>query len=275
MDIKYLQEIVDDKKREGLPKQVIINYLKEALQFPILSFIYKNDKYKNFVFTGGSCLRICYGAPRLSEDLDFDLIESDWDSVDLDVFGEEVVLDLSKKYLLPVKYKRQSNCRLYLKFSILKQLGLAEGQESDFLFVKVESSKMNYKNPELEVTPISNYGYNFLVKNYSLPYLMVGKIGALFQRMWFKGSDNEIDVKGRDFYDLFWYLKNNIEPAWDEMQTRLNISNYKELKEKIIKLIDEKVTTKKLSYDLKNFFSDQSFVEDFCENYKQIILKYL
>jgi hypothetical protein len=32
---------------------------------------------------------------------------------------------------------------------------------------------------------------------------MTGKISAILDRSCFKGDDNEIDIKGRDYYDLY------------------------------------------------------------------------
>jgi len=103
----------------------------------------------------------------------------------------------------------------------------------------------------------------------------VGKIGALFQRLWFKGAKNEIDVKGRDFFDFFWYLQNKVEPNWTLLREMVGITDKQDLKDKVLELVDEKVTEQKLKFDLINFFPDQVFVESFCKNYKELILKYL
>jgi len=47
------------------------------------------------------------------------------------------------------------------------------------------------------------------------------------------------------------------------------------LKNVLIKKIKKAVTPQKLSYDLKNFISDDQFVDDFSKNYLLIINKYL
>jgi len=69
---QILKRIVQDKKLQGKSKFLIRNYLREYIQYLVLSLLYNQKKMKNLVFKGGSCLRICYGLPRLSEDLDFD-----------------------------------------------------------------------------------------------------------------------------------------------------------------------------------------------------------
>lgn len=272
---KILKEIVGNKKKEGIPNFVIKNYLKEYLQYPALDFIYNSKDYKNFIFTGGSCLRICFNAPRLSEDLDFDLCAKDYKKLNLLKLAEHLKKYFQKKYLINIKTKCQTNKRLYLKFPILQELGLSNASESDFLYVKIEPSKTDFKKPVVELSPISYYGFNFIARNYTLPFLMAGKLGAIFNRKWFKGKKNEINIKGRDFYDLFWYLQKGVSPNWKSLKNLADIPTEKQLKKELLKIIDEYVTSQKLSYDLKNFFPDQNFVSDFCKNYKKIMKKYL
>ena len=270
-----LQNLTAEKKQAGLPDSVIVNFLKEVLQYPVLSFIYNREGYKNMIFTGGSCLRACYGLPRLSEDLDFDLSAADFKRLNLEKMGQELVAYFQNDFLLPVFYRSQGAVRLYLKFPILKELGLSFGEGSDFLYVKIEPSASQFKKFKTELTPISVYGFNFLVKNYDLRFLMTGKIMAILERQWFKGEDNAIDIKGRDFYDLYWYLSKGVEPDFVTLAKRFNIKNEKALKKILKQKIAQEVSSQKLSYDLKNFFADQSFVTDFCKNYTAIIKKYL
>jgi len=130
-----LEKIVNDKKQEGLSNFVIRNFLKEYLQYPVLNLIYRLEDYKKFIFTSGSCLRICYNMERLSENLDFDLSKNDFNNLDLSALAEILKNDFSKKYLLPLETKVQEKSRLYLKFPILKDLGLAENSESDQVFI--------------------------------------------------------------------------------------------------------------------------------------------
>ncbi len=232
-------------------------------------------KYKNFIFTGGSCLRICYGLPRLSEDLDFDLPAKEMESLDLEKMGEELAIYFKNNFALNLTYRRQGSYRLYLKFQILKELGLAYGGGSDFLYVKIEPSKSQFKKYETELTPIALYGFNFLANNYKLKFLMTGKILAVLERQWFKGENNAINIKGRDFYDLYWYLDKEIEPDYTVLAEKLFISNEIELKAALKKKIDNDVNEEKLAYDLRGFFPEQEFVVGFCKNYKEIMRKYL
>jgi hypothetical protein len=100
---------------------------------------------------------------------------------------------------------------------------------------------------------------------------MTGKLQAIFLREWFSGKENEIDIKGRDFYDLYWYLEEGVKPNYKNLKKSIKINNEKELYRELKNRIEKKVTSKKLSYDLKNFFKEQNFVDNFCKNYKEII----
>ncbi|MBU4512743.1 nucleotidyl transferase AbiEii/AbiGii toxin family protein [Patescibacteria group bacterium] len=272
---QIMKNLTAEKKMAGVPDFVIRNFLKEYLQYPVLQFIYNNPNYKRLVFTGGSCLRICYGAPRLSEDLDFDLLPKDYQKLKLEKLAKDLEKFFLKNYLLKIAVKCQGKTRVYLKFSLLKELGLAGAGESDWLYVKLEPSRTAFQNSETELIPVSQYGFNFLTKNYSLKFLMTGKIYAIFSRQWLKGQENKINIKGRDFYDIYWYFQKKVEPDYKNLKRLIGVSNKEELKEKLKERIEKAVTSKKLSYDLKNFFPDQPFIEDFCKNYKKIIKKYL
>ncbi len=266
-----LKKIVAEERKKGTQNFLIKNIIKEYLQFPVLNFIYNNKKYKNLIFTGGSCLRICFDLPRMSEDLDFDLKKSDWKKFKVEELASDIQKYFKKNFLFDVQIKTQGNRRIYLKFPILKELGLADNSESDLLYVKIEPTETGFTKPEIEVQPIFKYGYNFIVRRYSLSFLMTGKLSAIFLRKWFSGKDNDVDIKGRDFYDLYWYLEKGVEPNYRNLKKIIGISNQKELYKELKKRIAKNITSRKLFFDLKNFFKEQNFVDDFCKNYKEII----
>lgn len=270
---ELLKPIIAEKKHLGIPKAVVVNYLKEYVQYLVLHLMYNHPTFKQLVFKGGSCLRICYHLPRLSEDLDFDY-EKKW-------FSRELLPDLEKhlsseirsKYFPPLETKVQSTIRLYLKFPILYALGLAEKSESDKLHVKIETEETILPKATFALTPISRFGYNFMAYHYDLPTLMTGKIHAILNRLWFKGKKDEIDIKGRDYYDLYWFLQNNRKPNWQSLKKISAIKNEKELTTILTERINKAITPQKLNYDLKSFLPDPIFVADFSKNYLELMKK--
>ena len=276
MLIQDLNEIA--KMAEGKNQFYVRNLVKEEVQNYILNFVYQDPEYQNLIFTGGTCLRKLYGIDRLSEDLDFDY---DKNIIGVDVLGEldeYLKKEIKNKYYSKLETKIQSTIRLYLKFPLLKDLGLAGSSESDKLYVKIETSDELSPNAGYTLTPISKYGFNFIAYHYDMPSLMSGKINALLFRVWIKGSGDQksqIDIKGRDFYDLFWFLQKGIEPNFKMLNKTAGIKDKKELKNVLIQRIKKVITPQKLSYDLNNFISDRQFVDDFFKNYLKIISKYL
>jgi len=271
---KLLKPIIAEKK-ETLPNTVILNFLKEYIQYLTLSFIYNHKQFKNFVFKGGSCLRICFQLPRLSEDLDFDYQKSKFPPSPLKNLELYLAEEIKKKYYQDLETKEQEERRIYLKFPFLYELGLAQKPESNKLYVKIETSDSIPESAETELTPISKFGFNIVVRHYNLPSLMAGKINALLNRVWFKGEKQQIDIKGRDFYDLYWFLKNDVQPNMAMLKKMTGIKNKKELKRILKERVKKTVTPQKLNYDLKNFISDQEFTKDFSKNYLEIIEKQL
>jgi len=272
---EILKQIVKEKKQQSINTLLIRNYLKEYVQYLVLYLIYNEKKTKNLIFKGGSCLRIIYDLSRLSEDLDFDYHEKELGKKILPKLEMFLKKEIKRKYYKNLETKIQSDIRIYLKFSVLRNLGLSNISETDKLLVKIEVSNKVNPYAGLILTPISRFGFNFIIRSYDLPSLMTGKINAFLYRIWYKGKENEIDIKGRDFYDLFWFLQKKIEPNWKMLEKMTGIKNKEELKNILKKRIEKIVTPQKLAYDLGNFISDSQFVQDFSKNYLAIMNKYL
>ena len=269
-----LKQIVVDNSQKGVPNAVTVNYLKEYIQYLVLNLIYNHRTYQKLVFKGGSCLRVCFNLPRLSEDLDFDYNQKKFKGNLLASLQDYLLYEIKKKHLTRLESKVQSTVRLYLKFPILHRLGIATPFESDKLYVKIETTDKLAPHAGFALTPISQFGFNFIVYNYDLPTLMSGKINASLKRLWFKGKQNEIDIKGRDFYDLHWFFKNGVVPNWKMLTALTGIKNNKQLKTILQEKIKKAITYQKLNYDLRNFIADQEFVANFSRNYTEIIKKY-
>lgn len=193
------------------------NVLKEYLQVLVLSFIYSHKEYQSLVFYGGSCLRHCFNLPRLSEDLDFVDIR---DKVDMNKLAEDIKGFFEKRVGLKIGIRVQKfsqKIRLTVKFPILYELNLAEYPESDFLFLKIEVYKeFDFcKAYQIQIIPLFKFGESVLVRTFDLPTLMATKIRAILYRKWEKTTkDGRIlaSVKGRDYYDLMWYLEKEVKP---------------------------------------------------------------
>ena len=251
-----LADIVIREKNKGRNPLYIRSALKEYLQVYMLNFIYTHKEYsKIFLFTGGTCLRHCFGLNRLSEDIDFDLtynvnpqeIARELITYWKNRFGEENVL-------ISV---RQRGKQILQRFSVLRELGLASGQESPVLYVKTDLSPIQTKIYDTQTTLKHLYGFSYLVNHYDLPSLMAGKIHAL--------------VKGRDFFDLLWFLQNKVKLNLPRLQA---LMKKKVNESEVWDMVDERVNwamKQKDSFtrDLLPFIENQDIVVSFVETYQK------
>ena len=243
MIYKELEKIVFENKRLGQSDMYIRNLLKEYLQIYVLNLIYTNTKYnKELFFTGGTCLRHFYDLPRLSEDLDFDYNQV--------IKSQELLESIEdffvKKYLftdISTSLKQKGN-QILLKFPVLNQLELASDSESEMLYLKIDLQKNPSQIYNSEISSKSIQGFNFVALHYSLSTLMAGKISAILTRERFIGKDDRKTIKGRDYYDLLWYLKKGVVPNLgrisdivDEKLTVLEVK--KRLDEKVNILVEK------------------------------------
>jgi len=245
------------------------NLLRQHLQLVILDYLYSHPKYQILIFYGGSCLAQCYNLPRLSEDLDF--IDKT-KKMKLSVLAEELQNYFDTKTDLSVKVKVQK-FRLYLKFAILHELKLATPSESDLLFLKIEIfPNLQFKTKQDEQI-ISIYKQNkvILIRTLNLQTLMASKIGAILNRQWVKTDKTGktiINTKGRDYFDLQWYLQKNIHP---NLKWLPEINNIQELKKMLLKKIN-KLDEKDIQLDLEGFISDKKLVKNLSINLKKMLI---
>lgn len=63
--------VADFMSRGGISEEMEQNLVKESIHLHLLSSLSDAGVLRHVVFQGGTCLRLCYGGERYSEDLDF------------------------------------------------------------------------------------------------------------------------------------------------------------------------------------------------------------
>ncbi|MFC2090962.1 nucleotidyl transferase AbiEii/AbiGii toxin family protein [Bacteroidota bacterium] len=230
-------------------EEEILSALREIMQETTLAGLSRTDFFGKAAFYGGTALRIFYGLDRYSEDLDFSLLKPDSNfSIEpyfravLDEF-ESLGLTVSIKEKKKTKQTAIDSAFLNAETiwqeivleDIIKETGV---QSNKTLKIKIEIDRqpsLNFKTEEkLLLRPFS-----FYVKCFTKPSLFAGKMHALLFRKW------KTRVKGRDWYDLEWYIKKGIPLDVNHFLTRAkdtndwkgdSISN-----EQIIELLDTKI----------------------------------
>ncbi|MDP2966372.1 MAG: nucleotidyl transferase AbiEii/AbiGii toxin family protein [Pelolinea sp.] len=251
--------------------------LKEALQAYVLDYLYNHPSYRRMNFYGGTCLHVVYGLNRLSEDLDLD------NSVGVPLTDLEN--DLLKYFRQTAGYpdavaktqvgEEGIQCTT-LKFPILYALGLTS-HSNEALHLKVEVSH-HIQISIIRKTPVLAYGRSFVAAHFSLETMMAGKMLACLERNFHRGR-NGAAIKGRDFYDLLWFIQKQIHPleeklAKDGAQPYTVRSAMHALSEKI-----DTLKTADLAVDLLPLFEQRTFIEtwleSFKDNFKELVKNYL
>ncbi|MFC1780081.1 nucleotidyl transferase AbiEii/AbiGii toxin family protein [Patescibacteria group bacterium] len=269
--IDQLKTIKDKSKLDEIDTETVRVILKEKLQLFILNFLYNHQKYKDLVFYGGSALRIVHDLNRLSEDLDFEKPK------ELDI--SNLTKDISDYFTKEIQYKdiiisKQGNTikRITLKFPVLYELDLST-HESENLHLKIEVNTKPTGVYKTELTPVTSSSFSFLLKTYDLPTLMAGKMIAVLERNFRKGN-TEILIKGRDFYDLIWYMSKNIKPN----EKKLLDVNRKYTTRKTFQLISkriENIKSRDLLVDLEFLFKNHKFIKNWCKSFHNLYEKYI
>ena len=247
--------------------------LKEVLQAYVLDFIYNHPRYRRLNFYGGTCLHVVYDLNRLSEDLDFD------NSAGIDLSGlADDLTALFRKSLGydPSEIKSQQGengiLRVTLKLPLLNELGLSPHRNAA-LHLKVEVSH-HKKTAVLQNTPIFYLGRSFVPSHFSLETMLAGKMIACLERNFQRGREGAF-IKGRDYYDLLWFMQKGIQPlekklAKDSGKPYTVESAMLALKSKIAS-----ISAADLAVDLLPMFESRSFIASWLENFHANIERYV
>ena len=230
-------------------EEEILSALREIMQEITLAALSRTDFFEKAAFYGGTALRIFYGLDRYSEDLDFSLLKPD-SNFSIEPYFK-AVLDEFKSLGLTVSIKEKNKTKqtaidsAFLKAEtiwqeivledIIKETGVRSNKT---LKIKIEVDRqppLNFQTEEkLLLRPFS-----FYVKCFTKPSLFAGKMHALLFRKW------KNRVKGRDWYDLEWYIKKGIPLDVNHFLARSKDTNdWQEgsiSNEQIIELLDTKI----------------------------------
>ncbi|MFW5719423.1 MAG: nucleotidyl transferase AbiEii/AbiGii toxin family protein [Candidatus Dojkabacteria bacterium] len=259
-------QLLKSKKDVWESMHVSLDYiriaLKEELQNYVLLAMYSSSEVDSLVFTGGTCLRKLYGLNRLSEDLDFEnpkkvKIETVRNAI------EEFFLAINLTEFDFLVQKGKNINRLTIRFPILYALGLSNYKDEK-IHVKVELSPSS-QNFNCETTAFTFENQTVVMKHFSLEQMFSGKIGACLQRTWQKGSSGII-VKGRDYFELIWYMQRGVQPDLKKLKAEGvsgNLQNvFTQLDEKVVK-----INFRDLYADLRIYFESDAFITEWCANF--------
>lgn len=208
-----------------------VNALREILQEIALCGLWRGKFFERAAFYGGTALRILHGLDRFSEDMDFSLLSPD-ESFDLApycAFMEEELKAWGFPSSIKVKEKTIDSAveSAFLKASTKEVLLAVEAGEE--IAGAVHANQVISIRIEIDSDPPPHFHDEtrfllqplpFSVRIYDPPSLFAGKMHALLCRGW------KNRIKGRDWYDLVWYVGQDIPLNLVHLGSRMKQSGH-------------------------------------------------
>jgi hypothetical protein len=191
--------------------------------------------------------------------------------------ADDLLFLFQKRLFYPqtaVSTRRSENgiLRVTLKFPLLNALGLASHPD-EALHLKLEITH----HPQTAViarTPVFFHGLSFVPAHFSLDTMMAGKMLACLERNFQRGSEGAL-LKGRDFYDLLWFMQKRVWPleeklARDGKQPYTVQTAFAALREKVAS-----IRPSDLAADLLPMFESRSFIEAWLDSFHANFTEFL
>ncbi len=189
----YLAALVHERRSDAQGRGLV----REYLQARILEGLQREGAMRPIAFHGGTALRFLYQLPRLSEDLDFAL-ERPEAGYDFRAWLRAIQsMFRAEGYAVAIKVDdRRTVHSAFVRFpGLLHALGLSP-HAGEVIAVKIEVDTRPPAGAGLATSIVRRHVLLHL-QHHDRASLMAGKLHAVLQRPF---------VKGRDVYDLFWYL---------------------------------------------------------------------
>jgi predicted nucleotidyltransferase component of viral defense system len=244
--------------------------LKEIVQHLALLGMWRSKFYEHASLYGGTALRLFYGLRRFSEDLDFSLVKKDeyFDLLphlkaiekEIEAFGFKFTVEKKIKKLISTIESAfiKGNTRVNLLFIEAQENIIKRFHREQKIKIKLEVDTDPPPGSQHEVktllTPIP-----FVVKTFTKSDLFAGKIHAVLCRQW------KSRVKGRDFYDLIWFIGQKIPCRIEYLKEKMVQTGHwkpgnKLDKNRLLKLLQEKFETvdfERAKQDVNPFIKDK------------------
>jgi hypothetical protein len=242
--------------------------LREIMQAVALAGLYRAGFYEKAAFYGGTALRIFYGLDRFSEDLDFSLLADNPD-FSFQPYMEAIITEFNSQGMQVSVREKAKALQTNVESAFLKSETIWKELVLDGILPQQGMGQVANIKIKIEVDKQPSLGFNteeklltqpfsFYVKCLTLPDLFAGKMHALLFRKW------QNNVKGRDWYDMEWYIKKGIPLNLSHFLLRATASGdwkknkitEKEFRDLLRQKIDS-VNMDRVKEDISRFIPDQ------------------
>jgi predicted nucleotidyltransferase component of viral defense system len=215
---------VIDLLRSRLEKYSVTNAvqeeqaLKEILQEVALYALWRSGFFEIAAFQGGTSLRILYGLPRFSEDLDFILLKPD-PAFEWSHYFKSLT-DVLQQFGVRCELTDRSRMDKSVRQALRKDNSI--GRQLDLSFFDANNPRKLKVKLQIDTKPPAgtdtswhflDFPMDFEVCAQDLPSNYALKLHALLCRPY---------LKGRDWFDFAWYCKQKIRPNLTHLAHALN-----------------------------------------------------
>lgn len=200
------------------------NAIYEVSQQIVLAGLADGGFFDKAAFYGGTCLRIFHGLNRFSEDMDFTLLKED-SSFNFEQYFQPVIDQFALVGRKVEIKKKDKKCFGKVESAFLKDT-------TDVYDISFQTERSIKVKIEVDTVPPLKFATEqkillqpktFLTRCMVLPDLYAGKMHALVFRAW------KNRIKGRDWYDFEWYVRNGIPLDWNHLHERILQFNGQEM----------------------------------------------
>lgn len=244
--------------------------LKEIVQHLALLGLWRSKFYEHASLYGGTVLRLFYGLRRFSEDLDFSLVKknNDFDLLphlkaienEIEGFGFKFSAEKRiKNVISPIESAFiKGNTRINLLFIEAQENIIKRFHREQKIKIKLEVDIDPPPGSQHEIKTLL-VPLPFGVKTFTKSDLFSGKMHAVLCRQW------KSRVKGRDFYDLIWFIGQKIPCRLEYLKEKMiQTGHWKREhqlnKERLLKLLQEKfqsIDFERAKQDVRPFINDK------------------
>ncbi len=201
---QLVQQAMQSEKALGTVRPALE---KELLHHDILREMSQTGLLNELTFIGGTCLRACYGSPRLSEDLDF-TGGADFNATRLATLGSILEQRLMEKYGLPVQVsdpvRDDGNVRTW---KLRMQTRPADNHlPAQRIHIDICTIPSHRPRPSLLR---NSYGVDMGTEGL---IVQVESLEEICADKWVALAFRPHRVQYRDLWDLLWLEKQNIQP---------------------------------------------------------------
>jgi hypothetical protein len=196
----YLRQLVEKISDNNLARCVV----REYLQARLLESLQDGGAFTSWAFMGGTALRFLYSMPRFSEDIDFSLTIAGIEDNFSGLMERAKAHLLAEDYSVAIKAKAEKTVKsAFIKIEgLLYELDISP-HRSEIISIKAEIDTNPPAGAVFETSVVRRHCL-LNVQHYDKASLLAGKLHALLTRKY---------VKGRDVYDLMWYLSDRTWPG--------------------------------------------------------------